>query len=140
MTAPGRRASRHLVRRAGIGIALIAIVAILVLFTAGINLWTDAIWYKSVGYDSVFWTRLGVQAGLFVGVGLLALIVLLGNLLLANRLTPPVDPERPGRLRTVAGRLVGRAAPGRAQRRAIGPPAARSGRSAPRAPGRAAAS
>src|SRR6185312_1109707 len=45
-------------------------------------------------------------AGLFVGAGLLALIVLLGNLLLANRLTPPVDPERPGRLKTVAGRLV----------------------------------
>ena len=96
----------HIVRRAGIGIALIAILAILVLFAAGINLWTDAIWYKSVGYDSVFWTRLGVQAGLFVGAGLLALIVLLGNLLLANRLTPPVDPERPGRLKTVAGRLV----------------------------------
>ena len=76
------------------------------LFAAGIDLWTDAIWYKSVGFDSVFWTRLGVQAGLFVGAGLLALIVLLGNLLLANRLTPPVDPERPGRLRTVAGRLV----------------------------------
>jgi uncharacterized membrane protein (UPF0182 family) len=97
---------RHIVRRAGIGIALIAIFAILVLFAAGINLWTDAIWYKSVGYDSVFWTRLGVQAGLFVGAGLLALIVLLGNLLLANRLTPPVDPERPGRLKTVAGRLA----------------------------------
>ena len=96
----------HIVRRAGIGIALIAILAILVLFAAGINLWTDAIWYTSVGYDSVFWTRLGVQAGLFVGAGLLALIVLLGNLLLANRLTPPVDPERPGRLKTVAGRLV----------------------------------
>ncbi len=96
----------HIVRRAGIGIALIAILVILVLFAAGINLWTDAIWYKSVGYDSVFWTRLGVQAGLFVGAGLLALIVLLGNLLLADRLTPPVDPERPGRLKTVAGRLV----------------------------------
>ncbi len=96
----------HIARRAGIGIALIVILAILVLFAAGINLWTDAIWYQSVGYDSVFWTRLGVQAGLFVGAGVLALVVLLGNLLLANRLTPPVDPERPGRLRAVAGRLA----------------------------------
>ena len=26
----------------------------------GIDLWTDAIWYQSVGFDSVFWTRLGV--------------------------------------------------------------------------------
>jgi hypothetical protein len=31
----------------------------------GIELWTDAIWFKSVGYDQVFWTRVGVQVGLF---------------------------------------------------------------------------
>ena len=32
----------------------------------GIELWTDAIWFKSVGYDQVFWTRVGVQVGLFL--------------------------------------------------------------------------
>ena len=93
-------------RRAGVGLILIAVVAILVLFAAGINLWTDAIWYRTVGFDSVFWTRLGVQVGLFAGALLLALVVLVGNLLLANKLTPPVDPERPGRLRAMAGRLA----------------------------------
>ena len=93
-------------RRVGVAALILAIGAILLLLVAGINLWTDAIWYRSVGFDSVFWTRLGVQAGLFIGAGLLALVVLLGNLLIANRLAPPPDPERPGQLRVVAGRLA----------------------------------
>ena len=94
---------------------------------SGIDLWTDAIWYKSVGFDSVFWTRLGVQVGLFVGAGLLALIVLLGNLLLANRLDaaarsraagPPAGPSPAGSSRRSARPS---ATPARAR------PAARSG-------------
>ena len=93
-------------RRAGLGLVLVAVLAILVLFAAGINLWTDAIWYHSVGFDSVFWTRIGAQVGLFGGILVLSLLVLLGNLLLAGRLVPPVDPERPGRLRTMAGRIA----------------------------------
>ena len=54
----------------------------------------------------MFWTRLGVQAGLFIGAAVLALVVLLGNLLIANRMAPPPDPERPGQIRVVAGRLA----------------------------------
>ena len=106
---------------------MLAILAMLVLLVAGINLWTDAIWYKSVGFDSVFWTRLGVQAGLFIGAGLLALVVLLGNLIIANRLAPPPDPERPGRLRAVAGRVA------EAQRQAERSARARAGGGAVRA-------
>ena len=72
----------------------------------GIDLWTDAIWYQSVGFDSVFWTRLGAQVGLFLGALVVALVVLLVNLWLAGRLAPPPDPEKPGRLRQVADRLT----------------------------------
>ena len=93
-------------RRVGVAALILAIGAILLLLIAGINLWTDAIWYRSVGFDSVFWTRLGVQAGLFIAAAVLALVVLLGNLLIANRMAPPPDPERPGQLRVVAGRLA----------------------------------
>ena len=110
-------------RVAGVAV-VIAIVALLVLLASGIDLWTDAIWYRSVGFDSVFWTRLGVQAWLFVGAGVLALVILLGNLLLANRLVPPPDPERPGRLRNVAGRIAEaqRQAERNARQRASGNP------------------
>ena len=59
------------------------------MFVVGIQLWTDAIWYRSVGYDQVFWTRLGAQVGLFLAGGLLAAAILLGNVWLAGRFSPP---------------------------------------------------
>jgi uncharacterized membrane protein (UPF0182 family) len=94
-----------IIRRVGLG-AVIVIIA-LVVFLAGttIDLWTDAIWYRSIGFDSVFWTRLTAQVGLFAAGLLVALGVLLFNLWLAGRLAPPADPDKPGRIRQVADRL-----------------------------------
>ena len=69
-------------------------IALFVLFSFGLDLWTDALWYQSVGFDGVFWTRLGAQFGLFVAIGLGTLAILLLNLGLAARLVPP--PERGG--------------------------------------------
>ncbi len=95
-----------MIRRAGLTIVIVAVVGLILLAGAGVNLWTDAIWYTSVGFDQVFWTRIGSQGALFA-VGLAgAMIVLLSNLWLAGRLTPPADPERPGRIRQVADRLA----------------------------------
>jgi uncharacterized protein len=74
----------------------IAALVLIGLFSFGLDLWTDALWYQSVGFDSVFWTRIGAQAGLFVLAGLGTLLVLLGNLWVAGRLIPPSDPDRPG--------------------------------------------
>ena len=96
---------RTILRRVGVGAIVIIIALIVFLAGTGIDLWTDAIWYKSVGFDSVFWTRLGAQAGLFVVALVVALVVLLFNLWLAGRLAPPADPTRPGRIRQVADRL-----------------------------------
>ena len=89
-----------------LGIAVVVVAILLVIFVAGafVDLWTDASWYKSIGFDSVFWTRIGSQAGLFVLGLLVALVILLGNLWLSGRLVPPPDPERPGRLREMADR------------------------------------
>src|SRR5664279_3998471 len=50
-------------RRIGIGIVAVAIIAIFLLLSVGIDLWTDAIWYRSIGFDSVFWTRIVAQSG-----------------------------------------------------------------------------
>ena len=37
---------------------VVAIFLVVLLFGSGtIEFWTDAIWFKSVGFDSVFWTR-----------------------------------------------------------------------------------
>ena len=79
------------------------------LFSVGIDLWTDALWFRSVGFDSVFWTRIGAQFALFLVGLILALVVLLGNLWLAGRFSPaPTDRPR-GNLRGVFDRLNERA-------------------------------
>src|SRR3954470_3022031 len=53
---PGR--ATRMGRRIGIGLGIAAIIAIFLLFSFGIDLWTDALWYQSVGFDPVFWTRI----------------------------------------------------------------------------------
>jgi len=73
---------------------LLGFVLLVIVFgSIGLELWTDAIWYRSVGYDDVFFTRLGVAISLLLGVLVLGLVVLLGNLWLAGRLAPPPGPE-----------------------------------------------
>lgn len=81
-------------RRFGIGFVALAILVVVILLGVGVNFLTDAIWFRSVGYESVFWTRVTTQVGLFVGGGLVALLFLLFNVWLAGRLLPPPDPDR----------------------------------------------
>jgi uncharacterized membrane protein (UPF0182 family) len=71
----------------------------------GVQLWTDAIWFKSVGFDAVFWTRIGIQAGLFALGTVIALAVLWGTLWLAGRLSPPGDASGGGSIRGWIERL-----------------------------------
>ncbi len=70
---------------------VVAIVVVLVGGRSLAELITDVMWYDSVGYRDVLLTRLGAQLGLFVLGGLVALVALVGNLLLAGRLSgePP---------------------------------------------------
>ena len=79
-------------RRFGLGFVALAIV--IILLGVGVNFLTDAIWFRSVGYESVFWTRVTTQIGLFAGGGIVALLFLLFNVWLAGRLLPPPDPDR----------------------------------------------
>jgi uncharacterized protein len=78
-------------RRFGLAVGLFIVIAVFLLFSVGIDLWTDAQWYQSVSFDSVFWTRLIATFGLGAGAFLLALVVLLGNIWLAGRLAPVSD-------------------------------------------------
>jgi uncharacterized membrane protein (UPF0182 family) len=95
---------RRFGRTAGMTIGVLVALALIVLFAIGIELWTDALWYQSVGYDAVFWTRIGTQLVLFTVGLVLALVVLLGNLWIAGRLTP-VAAEQGGTLRNLFERL-----------------------------------
>jgi len=93
-------------RRVTLTAAIVVGIFVVLMLVVGIQLWTDAIWYKSVGYDQVFWTRLGAQFGLFVAGGALAAAVLLGNLWLAGRFAPPpVEGGGGGTIRSWIDRL-----------------------------------
>jgi uncharacterized membrane protein (UPF0182 family) len=69
-------------------IAGLALLALFILVSVGLDLWTDALWFQSVDFDAVFWTRVGAQVGLFVAATLVVLAIFLGNLWLAGRLMP----------------------------------------------------
>ncbi len=104
----GRQGRGGSVLRVGAtGLLAAVVVAILLILTVGgtlINLVTDGMWYQSVGYAQVLWTRLGAQLALFLGVGLAVLVILLIDLLVASRLAPPPPPGG-GSLRRLWDRL-----------------------------------
>ncbi|MGH2475176.1 MAG: UPF0182 family protein, partial [Candidatus Limnocylindrales bacterium] len=82
-TGPGRPR-----RRIGWWVVGLAVLALFLLFSVGLDLWTDALWFQSVGFDPVFWTRLGAQVALFLAAGLGALAIVLVNVGIAARLAP----------------------------------------------------
>ena len=65
-------------------VALLLIAAVLV----GANLYTDLLWFRSVDYESVYWTRLGWRFGSFAVAGLTFFLLAGPNLWLARRLAP----------------------------------------------------
>ena len=92
---PRRPASRRRVEsrssgpRLGVWLVVGIIFVLFLLLTGGVDLWTDVLWFQSVGFESVFWTRLTAGWGLFLAGLVVAVVVILGNLLLAGRLAPP---------------------------------------------------
>ena len=67
---------------------VVAFSLITTFFTVGIRLTTDAIWYQSIGYAGVFWTRIWSQLGLFVLGAVAAFAAVWFNVWLAGRLIP----------------------------------------------------
>src|SRR6266508_4596302 len=101
-------------RTVGLAVVGAIILAVIVLGGTVVTFWTDAMWFKSVGYDAVFWTRVLTRLGLFVGTLAVALAVPLVNLWLAGRAVPPRAGARVGvreflsRMAETAGATEGR--------------------------------
>ncbi|MDP8969676.1 MAG: UPF0182 family protein [Actinomycetota bacterium] len=76
---------RHRWWLALLGVALL----VLLLGSRVATFYTDALWFRSVGFEEVFWGLLGTQVGLGVATGLAMTALLGANLLLAKRLSPP---------------------------------------------------
>jgi hypothetical protein len=67
---------------------IVAFSLITTFFTVGIQLTTDAIWYQSIGFAGVFWTRIWSQLGLFVLGAAAAFAAIWLNVWLAGRMIP----------------------------------------------------
>ena len=80
-------------RRRGPLVPTVVILAvIIVLITLAAQLWTEVLWYQSVGYTSVFWVELWTQVGLFVVCGLITAAVVASSLLIGYRTRPVYPP------------------------------------------------
>lgn len=85
---PAAFRGRPQARRPGCLLALLVVggIALLLLTLVGslVDLFTDALWFDSIGYRSVFNAVIGARAALFLGGFLLATGFILGNWLLAR--------------------------------------------------------
>jgi uncharacterized membrane protein (UPF0182 family) len=97
-------------RRRGARLVLLAALVVVVLGgSTAASYYVDALWFESLGYASVFWTRLGLQAATFAAFALVTFLVvygafralkpdrlveLIGATILINRrpVTLPVEP------------------------------------------------
>jgi uncharacterized protein len=130
---PGGRPVVARRRRSPLAPTVAVVVAVILLLIAASRVWTDVLWFRSVGFGTVFTTTLGARVLLFVVVGALVAAAIGVSLSLAYRLRPvyaPVSPEQASldryreqveplrRLATVvlplaAGLIAGAAASGR---------------------------
>jgi uncharacterized membrane protein (UPF0182 family) len=79
-------------------ILLFSIAAVIVAFflvTLFASLYTDRLWYSSVGYSSVYDKMLWTRVGLFGVFGLLMAAAVAGNMLVAYRARPFYRPDSP---------------------------------------------
>ena len=73
---------------------LVTLAVLLFLGSVFMSVWTDRLWFKSVGYSEVFKTVLVTKVALFAGLGLVFGLFVAANVFLAYRLRPAAPPIR----------------------------------------------
>src|SRR5690606_15524766 len=71
-----------------------ALLLLLVLGRVVVQVYTEALWFSSVGYSSVYWTRLGSYLGVRAAAGVLAAALVFLNLWIVFRRLGPVQLRR----------------------------------------------
>ncbi|WKX74423.1 UPF0182 family protein [Streptomyces sp. XD-27] len=90
-TGPRIRVGRPSRRVRTLLMTLGVLAALAMLFVMFAGFWTDWLWYRSVGYSSVFTKTLTTKIGLFAVFGLLMAAAVGFNIWLAHRLRPPLS-------------------------------------------------
>jgi uncharacterized membrane protein (UPF0182 family) len=73
-----------------LAITLAVLVVLIVGFLLFDTVFTDFLWFRSVGFSSVYRTRLTTQISLFLVFGLIMAVVVTANIWLAHRFRPPL--------------------------------------------------
>ncbi|MBC7592613.1 MAG: UPF0182 family protein [Kineosporiaceae bacterium] len=73
---------------------MITLAALLLVGSVFTSIWTDRLWYKSVGFSNVFGTIIGTRILLFAVFGVIFGAVVMANIVLAFRLRPATVPMR----------------------------------------------
>ena len=85
MSTPTVRLSR---RRNAVLPFLIIVAALIVVLAIYTNIWTDWLWYGSIGFTDVYTHLLFVRIGLFISFGLIMAAVVAANVAIAHRVRP----------------------------------------------------
>ena len=67
---------------------LFVLFLLFVLYNVGLGFLSDLVWFGSLGYESILWTRVTASFGLFVAATLLTWLFIAVNVLIARRLAP----------------------------------------------------
>ena len=65
--------------------AILAVLILLIAALRGISIYTDELWYDSLGFGSRFWYVLGLGWGLFAVFGILTLVILGGGFFILQK-------------------------------------------------------
>ncbi len=76
-------------------LTLVVMAALIIGFSLFAGIWTEKLWFSSVGYGGVFTKLIWTKIAMFVIFGLLMGLVVGGNLWLAYRLRPVFRPNSP---------------------------------------------
>jgi uncharacterized membrane protein (UPF0182 family) len=90
VAAPTRRRGRVLLP------TVVVLVVLLIAFSIFTSIYTDLLWFRSVGYSSVFSRTLAARTMLFLGFGLVFAAVVAINFVVAYRTKPAYQAMVPG--------------------------------------------
>ena len=90
---PGSGSGLRRIRRPRLLVPVIAAVIVaVVLFVIFTSIWTNLLWYRSVGYTSVFATQMVTRVLLFIVTGTLMALLVVVNMVIAYRVRPAYRP------------------------------------------------
>jgi hypothetical protein len=80
-------------RRGRIAIgAVVGVIVLIIIANVVVSQYTDLLWFRSVGYSSVYSRRLVTEILLFFSFGAFMAVVVAANVIVAYRLKPPFRP------------------------------------------------